>query len=138
MDISNGHSKGHFHNRKSKLNDQSSSEEIVDRTRIYNNNLLAKNIPQCKNHSHNHNLDRIRPFISRDLKAILSDTHDQIIEEHVQSVIITYYQQWKSKDEIVQKLLPWLGGSTEKFLDEIFKFIESGLKIDQWDKIVTY
>ncbi|RIB14441.1 hypothetical protein C2G38_2040182 [Gigaspora rosea] len=136
MEISNEQ----FRNLKSKSKKQqsSSSEETIDRMKIYNKNLLPKNVPQCKKRSHDLNNDRIRPFISRDLKAILSVSHDQIIEEHIQSIVMTYYKQLKPKIEIIEKLKPWLGGSTEKFLDESFMFIESCLQIDQWDKLVTY
>ncbi|CAG8845101.1 20210_t:CDS:2, partial [Gigaspora margarita] len=112
-------------------------KQTIDRIKIYNKNLLPKNVPQCKKLSHDLNYDRIRPFISRDLKVILSDSLDQIIEEHIQSIVMTYYKQLKPKIEIIEKLKPWLGGSTEKFLDESFMFIESCLQIDQWDKLVT-
>ncbi|CAG8782713.1 26326_t:CDS:1 [Dentiscutata erythropus] len=138
MEISNEKFRNIKSESKKQSSSSSSSEVIIDRIKIYNKNLLAKNVPQCKKRSHDLNYDRIRPFISRDLKAILSDAHDQIIEEHIQSIIMTYYKQRKSKDEIIKKLKPWLGGSTEKFLNETFLFIESCLKIDQWDKLVTY
>ncbi|CAG8803315.1 282_t:CDS:1, partial [Racocetra fulgida] len=107
MEISNEQ----FCNGNSESKEQlSSSEKAIDRIKIYSKNLLARNVPQCTRHSHNLNHDRIRPFISRDLKAILSDAHDQIIEEYVQSVVMTYYKQRKPKDELIEKLKPWLCG----------------------------
>ncbi|CAG8738908.1 9286_t:CDS:1, partial [Cetraspora pellucida] len=121
MEISNEQ----FRNKNSESKEQLlSSEKAIDRIKIYNENLLAKHVPQCTRHSHNLSHDRIRPFISRDLKAILSDTHDQIIEEYVQSVVMSYYKQLRLKGEIIEKLKPWLGGSTEKFLNETFMFVE--------------
>ncbi|CAG8628293.1 9548_t:CDS:1, partial [Acaulospora morrowiae] len=123
---------------KKKSSSSVSLKTIKERARVYDENLLAKDIPQRLKHFahfHNKDNDRLRPFLSRDLNAILKDTYDQVIEEYVQSVVVSYYQQYKPREVIIEKLRPWLGRLTEKFLDEMFKFIESGLKMEIWDHL---
>lgn len=167
-----------------------SSKKIRERSQIYDKNLLAKDIPQ-RFIPHSFSIkdrERLRPFVLRDLKAILKDTYDQIIGEYVLSTLISYYENYnhhhnnnrhhhhqndsrnndrnntsnnrnnnnnrnnirnninnnsrnkhKSQEEIIERLKPWLGNNNaKKLLEETFKFFESGLTIEDWDRLVSY
>ncbi|CAG8506191.1 11285_t:CDS:1 [Acaulospora colombiana] len=138
MEVSNN---AKLDSKKHSSQSSMSLKTAKERVKIYSDNLLAKNIPQRLKpfvHFHNKDYDRLRPFLSRDLNAILNDSYDQVIEEYVQSIVVSYYQKYKSREVIIEKLKPWLGELTEKFLEEMFKFVESGLNIETWDQLVSY
>lgn len=112
------------------------------RNKIYSENLFPTNVPNLKSKKiftfNKYDTERVRPFITRDLIVLLSDPYDVVVDEYVFSVISSFYKQKKTKNEIIEKLKPWLGKSTEKFIHEITQFIESELNIDTWDKLVSY
>ncbi|CAJ0645679.1 8757_t:CDS:2 [Entrophospora sp. SA101] len=86
-------------------------------------------------------LKRIKPFITRDLKVILSDMYDEIIEEHVQSILTMYYFNGsKTEKEVIDLLKPWLKGEkiTQKFLSELNEFLNSDWNIEKWDELIEY
>jgi hypothetical protein len=112
------------------------------RNKIYSENLFPINVPNLKNKKiftfNKYDIERVRPFITRDLIVLLSDAYDVVVDEYVFSVILSFYKQKKTKIEITEMLKPWLGKSTEKFINEISQFTESELNIDTWDKLVRY
>jgi len=128
------------HNKrvKSKRNKKISTNNL--RTTVYSENLFPTKVPIRKGifTFNKYDIERIRPFITRDLKVILSDAYDVVVDEFVFSVISSFYKQNKTRNEIIEKLKPWLGRSTEKFIGEIFQFTESELNVDTWDEIVSY
>ncbi|CAG8569972.1 13561_t:CDS:2 [Funneliformis mosseae] len=85
------------------------TKAIGNRLIVYSENLFPTNVP-IKNKIFTFNkydVERVRPFITRDLKVILSDTYDVVVDEFVLSVISSFYKQNKTKEEIMEKLKPW-------------------------------
>ncbi|CAG8518900.1 12072_t:CDS:1 [Ambispora gerdemannii] len=132
----------------------SSTTAIKNRRNIYNQDLTPKD-SRGRVHSGSvsintmkiepRDLDRLRPFIERDLLALIPpDTYDNIILEYVQGLLVMPYQQPPPKrlislwDEVYRLLRPLLGQWAEKFVEEACRFAFSGMDIVTWDRMVDY
>nr|CAG8460116.1 10590_t:CDS:1 [Entrophospora candida] len=128
-------------------NNLSSNNNKHQRLEVYlkdlspNNLEILKSKKSKKSRINETDLKRIKPFITRDLKVILSDMYDEIIEEHVQSILTMYYFNGsKTEKEVIDLLKPWLKGEkiTQKFLSELNEFLNSDWNIEKWDELIEY
>ncbi|CAG8438462.1 14018_t:CDS:1 [Ambispora leptoticha] len=135
----------------------SSTAAIKNRRRIYDQDLRPKD---SRGRVYNgsisidtmkiepRDLDRLRPFIERDLLALIPpDTYDNVILEYVQGLLVMPYQQPPKRlqklqpplwDEVYRLLHPLLGQWAEKFVEEACRFVYSGMDIVTWDRMVDY
>ncbi|KAJ3217364.1 hypothetical protein HDU67_008066 [Dinochytrium kinnereticum] len=80
-------------------------------------------------------LDRVRPWITRDLQVLLKDSDVELIQELVVSVIERFDL---TSTQAVDELRPYLTRSPKKFLQELSRFANSSLSMTQWDTLVKY
>lgn len=92
-------------------------------------------------------LARTIPFIRRDLKAILEDDYELLIEEHVVSVLMQEHETKgkKTREQVVEMLRSWLEingdgskGVASRFVEEVTAFAKSGMDVGKWDRVVKY
>ncbi|KAG9301374.1 hypothetical protein G9A89_018046 [Geosiphon pyriformis] len=118
---------------------------VEDRRRIYNQDLLPRDkhggvrsarLDTIKIEPHQ--LDRLKPFLTRELLALISDAFDEVVFEYMQSLLLLPYHRNNSWNEVCKMLRPWLDQWTDRFVDELCQFAHSGMNITTWDRMVVY
>lgn len=89
---------------------------------------------------------RIRPWIDRELKAILGDSDPSVIVHLVASLWVSSIEEKNGdpsvgvsgKGEFVEKLRPFLHDHTDMFWHELRCFAESPFTMETYDSVVEY
>ncbi|CAH9071827.1 unnamed protein product [Cuscuta europaea] len=91
-------------------------------------------------------IQRVEPWIHRELEAILKDPNPSIIVHVVTSVLVSTIERGTivsseepgTRDELLAPLRPFLHEKTEHFWHELRCFAESSFSIETYDTVVEY
>nr|XP_043627265.1 E3 ubiquitin-protein ligase Topors [Erigeron canadensis] len=132
---------------------QSSKESILHwRASIYEQNMCAVPCPSRKSLKQGFGgsksykemlLQKIEPWIHRELHAVLEDPNPTILVHLVTSLYISSLEETPSvpsgvKDNYLERLRPFLLGQTNTFWHELRCFAESSFNMETYDTVVKY
>jgi E3 ubiquitin-protein ligase Topors len=81
-------------------------------------------------------LQRLRPWLRRDLRAVLGEEEDvELLVLFIEGALVRYSMQ---EQRTVDVLLPYLGDRTEQFIHELVSFARSPFELDTYDRLVQY
>ncbi|ORY08417.1 hypothetical protein K493DRAFT_403404 [Basidiobolus meristosporus CBS 931.73] len=80
-------------------------------------------------------IDRVVPWIRRDLQVLLNDEDVELVKEHI--IAIMKKMDMKS-DRAIELLQPFLEDKSEHFVHELVAFARSSLNIHDYDRYVPY
>lgn len=91
-------------------------------------------------------LQRIEPWIRRELHAILGDPDPSVIVHVVTSLFLSAYvekhgtfsRRWEVDPDFFEPLLPFLQERTKMFWHELRCFAESSFPMETYDRVVEY
>ncbi|KAI9598013.1 hypothetical protein BDF19DRAFT_463358 [Syncephalis fuscata] len=121
-----------------------------NRRSVYRRSLRADNPPRnvIVSRIKTHHLRRLRPFVERELSALLGDDNDDIVMTYTIEVLLDTTPSFVTasnsdsddvwRERLTQRLAIYLGNDAAVFLREIITFLESGRDMKTFDHTVSY
>ncbi|KAI9598020.1 hypothetical protein BDF19DRAFT_463364 [Syncephalis fuscata] len=121
-----------------------------NRRSVYRRSLRADNPPRnvIVSRIKTHHLRRLRPFVERELSALLGDDNDDIVMTYTIEVLLDTTPSFVNasnsdsddvwRERLTQRLAIYLGNDAAVFLREIITFLESGRDMKTFDHTVSY
>ncbi|CAN0900680.1 E3 ubiquitin-protein ligase Topors [Linum grandiflorum] len=83
-------------------------------------------------------LQRVEPWIRRELQAVLEDPDPSVIVHVANSLLVASLDQQQRSDGFLDPLRPFLGDRTEMFWHELKSYAASTLNMETYDQVVQY